>query len=29
MEVVDRIEPRDLITRIRIWDGVSVEGTRP
>ena len=23
MEVVDRIEPRDVITRIRIWDGVT------
>jgi len=23
MEIVDRIEPRDVVTRIRIWDGVT------
>jgi cyclophilin family peptidyl-prolyl cis-trans isomerase len=23
MEVVDRIEPRDVIRRVRVWDGIS------
>jgi hypothetical protein len=23
MEIVDRVQPRDVIQRIRIWDGIT------